>query len=94
MLKSISQRLHGQLWRSIQKKNKDAYGVTRLIEFWRAWRQTPSTYPLPLYFGWLLMHRILPAPLFRWLFNALLPFRHSVRAAGQTTGSDSGITVS
>lgn len=81
MLKSISQRLHGQLWRSIQKKNPEAYGIGQLIKTWRAWRKTPSTYPLTLYFGWLLMHRILPSTWFRSLFNALLPYRQSARVA-------------
>ena len=81
MLKSISQRLHGHLWRSIQKKNPDAYRISELIKAWRRWRHTPSTYPLALYFGWLLMHRILPAAMFRSLFNALLPYRQSARVA-------------
>lgn len=81
MLKSISQKLHGALWRSIQKKNHRAYRWGALYRKWLEWRQQPSTYPLVLFFSWFLAHRILPKSLFGALFRWLLPYRHSVRGA-------------
>ena len=84
MLKSISRDKHGRLWRSIQKKNPKAYSFVRLIKTWWLWRDKPSTYPLPLYFGWILLHKFLPNALFAKLFQNLLPFSHSARA-GQNT---------
>lgn len=84
MLKSISRHRHGYLWRSIQKKNPNAYTLGRLIKAWWMWRKKPSTYPLPLYFGWIILHKLLPNFLFVKLFQYLLPFSHSARAGQET----------
>lgn len=81
MLKSVSQKQHGELWCSIQQKNPSAYRLRALIRSWRTWRHEPSTYPLLLYFGWLAVFRVLPKSAFSALFRRLLPYRHSVRAA-------------
>lgn len=79
MLKSISQKLHGSLWKSIQKKNHRSYRWINLYRNWLKWRNNPSTYPLVLFFGWILAHRLLPGFMFGILFRWLLPYRHSVR---------------
>jgi hypothetical protein len=81
MLKSISQKLHGNLWRSIQKKNKNTYSISHLIRCWSQWRKVSSTYPLYLFFGWLLLHRFLPTFIFNMMFSKLLPYRSSMRQA-------------
>ena len=80
MLKSISRKKHGSLWRLIQRKNPNAFSAVRLIRTWLTWRKEPSTYPLFLYFGWLTLHRLLPNPLFIHMFSRLLPFSHSASA--------------
>ncbi len=85
MLKSISRHKHGHLWRAIQKKNPRAYSVGRLIKTWWRWRNKPSTYPLGLYFGWILLHRVLPNAMFAQIFQRLLPFSHSARVDHETT---------
>ena len=81
MLKSISRHKHGRLWNDIQKKNPRAYTVTRLIKTWWNWRDKPSTYPLGFYFGWIVLHRLLPNVIFAKLFQKLLPFSHSARVS-------------
>ncbi|MCR4378607.1 MAG: glycosyltransferase family 2 protein [Rhodospirillales bacterium] len=86
MLKSISRHKHGQLWRTIQKKNPNAYSLVRLVKTWWMWRSKPSTYPLPLYFGWLFLHMFIPNALFVKIFQNLLPFSHSARV-GQESGA-------
>jgi len=85
MLKSISRSKHGRLWRSIQQKNPQAYDYAQLIKTWRTWRNKPSTYPLGLYFGWILLHRLLPNAIFAKLFQMLLPYSHSARAGQKTS---------
>ena len=79
MLKKISRHRHGGLWRSIQKKNRNAYSLSRLIKTWWVWRNQPSTHALPLYFGWIFLHWLLPNALFVKAFQKLLPFSHSAR---------------
>lgn len=83
MLKSISQKRHGRLWRTIQRKNPAAYNIRAMVSSWRAWRQAPSTYPLALYFGWIMLFWILPGFGFSALFSRLLPFRHSARVSAE-----------
>ena len=90
MLKSISRSKHGSLWNSIQKKNPQAYDYAQLIKTWRIWRKKPSTYPLGLYFGWILLHRLLPNAIFAKLFQALLPYSHSAR---ENTSAETGATA-
>ncbi|HEY9080176.1 glycosyltransferase family A protein [Magnetovibrio sp.] len=88
MLKSISRSKHGRLWASIQEKNPAAYTPSQLFKTWRIWRKKPSTYPLWLYFGWILLHWLLPNAIFAKLFQALLPYSHSAREnTGQETGA-------
>ena len=87
MLKSISRQKHGYLWRSIQKKNPNAYSLGRLIKIWWMWRGKPSTYPLPLYFGWLFLHKVLPNALFVKVFQNLLPFSHAARVGQESKAS-------
>jgi glycosyltransferase involved in cell wall biosynthesis len=69
MLISKSNRLHGALWSEIQRRHKTSYLWPALIREWREWSDKPSRYPLPLYLVWLVLHRLLPAPAFSWLFR-------------------------
>ena len=88
MLKSISRSKHGRLWAGIQNKNPEAYTPSQLFKTWQIWRKKPSTYPLWLYFGWILLHWLLPNAIFAKLFQALLPYSHSAREnTGQETGA-------
>ncbi|MCW8914460.1 MAG: glycosyltransferase family 2 protein [Magnetovibrio sp.] len=87
MLKSISRNKHGKLWGSIQRKNPKAYSIGRLVKTWWNWRNKPSTYPLSLYFGWILLHRILPNVMFAQIFQRLLPYSHSARVDHETEAS-------
>ena len=80
MLQSVSSARHGQLWRDIQRRNALSYRPAALLRSWRAWRRSPSTYPLALYFIWFALHRILPARWFAALFGLVLSVSHSRRA--------------
>jgi len=71
MLGSLSTHIHGDLWRGIQQKHADLYETSKLFTLWREWRNKPSSYPLPLYFPWLALHRFCPAPWFPRLFRLL-----------------------
>lgn len=79
MLISQSNRLHGELWGQIQRKHPDLYRWRRLLGLWWSWRDRSSTYPPVLYFGWLALHRLLPASAFSALFRWLRKRSHSRR---------------
>ncbi len=68
MLKSVSHRRHGQLWTTIQRRNRDLYRPRALFRLWRRWRRRPSSYPLWIYPALYLLHRLLPDPLFNRIF--------------------------
>lgn len=69
MLISKSNRLHGLLWAEIQARHKLTYRWRTLIGLWREWSGKPSQYPLAFHMVWLAAHRLLPAPVFSWLFQ-------------------------
>lgn len=79
MLLSKSNRLHGVLWGKIQAKHSDLYRMRRLVGLWINWRRRPSTYPLMLYFAWIMFHRLLPQSWFSRLFTFLRRHSHSNR---------------
>ena len=79
MLISKSNRLHGVLWGRIQAKHSDLYCMRRLVGLWLDWRRRPSTYPLMLYFAWIMIHRLLPNSWFSRLFTFLRMYSHSNR---------------
>lgn len=79
MLASISRKSHAALWSSIQKRHNSAYGLSRLWKEYRQWRNAPSTHPLWVYFGMLVVFKILPEPLWNRLFSWLTRFSHSNR---------------
>ncbi|MEG3618528.1 glycosyltransferase family A protein [Magnetovibrio sp. PR-2] len=81
MLKSISRNKHGWLWGDIQKKNFRAYSISALFKSWWKWRKKSSTYPLGLYFFWILLHRGMPSSVFAYAFAKLLPYSHSARVS-------------
>lgn len=83
MLISQSNRLHGVLWAQIQQKHPDLYQMSRLISLWSDWNSRPSTYPLILYFAWIMVHRLLPATWFTALFQWLRQRSHSRRITSQ-----------
>ena len=80
MLLSKSSRLHQDLWNGIRKKHRSWYSLTSLFQLWRKWRGEPSTYPLWTYFPWMACCMVLPAPIFRKIFEFLRQFsqRHRV----------------
>ena len=83
MLQSISNRLHGQLWRAIQVRNPALYRPAALVRAWRRWRARPAAYPAGLLLGLLALHRLSPHGAFNWLFARLLRFSASARLEGR-----------
>jgi GT2 family glycosyltransferase len=69
MLISKSNRLHGLLWSEIQARHKKTYHWLNLLCLWHKWYDKPSRYPLMLHMIWIAAHRVLPSPLFSWLFR-------------------------
>lgn len=80
MLQSLSNRLHGQLWRDIRRRNPDLYGLPALFDAWRRWRHAPAAYPAWALAGLLMAHFVLPDWVFNRLFASLLGFSASARA--------------
>ena len=78
MLQSLSNRLHAQLWRDIQRRHPALYRVCALLAAWR--RNPPAAYPGWLLLGLFLAHRVLPARAFNRLFAWLMRFSASARA--------------
>jgi glycosyltransferase involved in cell wall biosynthesis len=79
MLKSISNRLHAELWRDIQGRNPGLYRPRALIACWRQWRHRPMAYPAWLLAGLWAAHRVLPGIAFNRIYAALSRFSASAR---------------
>lgn len=79
MLLSISRERHHLLWSTIQRKHAPAYRPGALFRLWRVWRSKPSSHPLWHYVPLLVAHRLLPQPLFQWLFRQAMRFSRSHR---------------
>jgi glycosyltransferase involved in cell wall biosynthesis len=86
MLLSKSRLLHGSLWAEAQARNPAVYAGPALWKLWRIWRRRPSTYPLCLFFPWLMLHRALPDSLFQAMFRLLVRFSHGRRVTQNTAG--------
>lgn len=84
MLLSLSTKAHGELWARIQNKHRGLYQLRKLLFEWQKWRGTPSTYPLGMYFLWLIIHRALPKKLFGLLFKFLRTYSHARRVSRRT----------
>lgn len=83
MLNSLSRRRHAQLWQTIQDKHRDLYRPGNMWRLWRRWRTAPLPYPALVLLGLLLVHRLLPDPMFNALYARLLAFSASRRAGGR-----------
>ncbi len=83
MLLARSNKLHGELWQEIQIKHRLLYRPVQLLKLWKKWYTQPSTYPVWIYFGWLIIHRITPKSLFSLLFRTLRKHSHSKRVSRQ-----------
>ncbi len=79
MLLSLSGKRHGKLWKGIRDKHLSAFRISNLFHTWRNWRGRASTYPLWLYFGWLVLAKSLPYSWVSGLFNRLRRYSHSQR---------------
>lgn len=84
MLLSKSSSLHFKLWTIIQQKNRDAYDMKSLMTNWIIWKRCASTYPLFLYFIWLIVSKLLPATMLTIIFSQMLNYSHSRRLTKQT----------
>ena len=82
MLISKSNRLHGRLWSEVQARHKSTYRWSNLIRLWREWSGRPSRYPLSLHLVWMVLHRLLPASAFSWLFRVQRQRSAERRATG------------
>ncbi len=71
MLISKSNHLHGLLWKEIQTRHSPIYKPLHLYKMWRVWSHKPSQHPLPIYWIWLGLHRLLPNSVFSRLFRML-----------------------
>ena len=80
MLRSLSNRLHAQLWRDIQDRHPSLYRPSALLDCWRRWRRRPTAYPGILLVALLVLHRLLPASLFNRLFALSQRISASARA--------------
>lgn len=87
MLQTMSRRIHGELWGEIQKRNAALYRPGALLRAWWSCSGQPSTYPLWLYFVWLVVYKLLPNRWFTGLFGRLLHLSHSSRAQGGRSAS-------
>lgn len=83
MLQSISNKIRSELWAGIRKKHSDLYSLKSLFKSWKLWRHRPSTYPLWIYFFWLLAEKLLPRALLASVFRLLGRFSHRRRVASQ-----------
>ncbi len=81
MLKSISNRLHAELWRDIQDRNPDLYRPRALITCWRKWRHRPMAYPAWLLAGLWTAHRVLTDIVFNRIYAALGRYSASARTS-------------
>lgn len=79
MLASLSRRKHASLWSFIRGKHPDLYSLRSLWRYWKIWRKRKSTRSLHLYFGWELLYRILPLPLFNKLVAKVFSYSHSMK---------------
>ncbi len=79
MLKSISNRLHAELWRDIQDRNPDLYRPPALIACWRRWRHRPMAYPAWMLAGLWTVHRLLPGFAFNRMYAVLMRYSASAR---------------
>ena len=87
MLISRSNKLHGLLWEYIQHKHLQLYAPAYLYSLWLEWRTRPSTYPLLIYFPWLILHRLLPRRLFPFVFSLFRLHSHSRRLSTIKAGN-------
>lgn len=87
MLISRSNKLHGLLWEYIQHKHSQLYASAHLYSLWLEWRTRPSTYPLLIYFPWLILHRLLPRRLFPIVFSLFRLHSHSRRLSRIKAGN-------
>lgn len=79
MLLSVSGRAHADLWEYIRRKHAGLYRPGNLINLWRQWRRSPSTYPLLAFFPWLAVAILLPNFLFSMMFGWLRRFSQGRR---------------
>lgn len=80
MLKSVSSRIHGELWADIQRRHPQLYGVPALLAARRRWCDGALPYPAALLFALWAAHRLLPVAIFDRLFGGLFRFSASGRA--------------
>ena len=79
MLISKSSKHHGNIVNYIMSKYKNLYSFKSIIKLWIRWRKIVSSYPLILFFPWLLFVKIIPKSFlsrififgrnFKWLFT-------------------------
>ena len=84
MLQAVAHQRHGELWRVIQKKHPEVYGLGGFLGQMRAWSDKPkahASWKLLAFYG---AHRLLPDALFGRLFRAVLQRSHLRRAASGT----------
>lgn len=95
MLLATSNRVHGELWKTIRIKHRSLYRLSVLLKSWRKWRGSPSTYPLWIYFVWLGAAQCLPNKFFAILFRFIRRFSHGQRVTAnqlrQRLSTDSSV---
>lgn len=71
MLISKSNLIHGDIWKSIQKKHFELYSIMTIFRTWNDWKNKPSAHNLLLYFLLFLLHKTLPKKTFSILFRVM-----------------------
>lgn len=79
MLLATSNTVHRELWLDIRQKHAALFDPISIYRLWRQWARYPSTYPLFLYFIWLLAANVLPAGGFSGLFRFARSYSHARR---------------
>lgn len=71
MLISKSNLIHGDIWKSIQKKHFELYSIMTIFKTWNDWKNKPSAHNLLLYLLLFLLHKSLPKKIFSILFRVM-----------------------
>lgn len=86
MLLTTSNRVHGELWKTIRQLHASLYRPSTIYSLWRKWVCYPSTYPLWIYFFWLAAAKLLPGRAFVALFRFIRRFSHGRRVTAAQQG--------
>jgi glycosyltransferase involved in cell wall biosynthesis len=71
MLISKSNLIHGDIWKTIQKKHFELYSIKTILRTWNNWKDKPSVNNLSVYFLLYALHKTLPKKIFSVFFKLM-----------------------